>query len=50
MWEKKTDSIKQNYYKKHTDEVTAIIPMPKLQFVASASLDGKIILWNTIFG
>jgi len=50
MWEKKTDSIKQNYYKKHTDEVTAIIPMPKLQFVASASLDSKIILWNTIFG
>ena len=22
--------------------------MPKLQFIATASMDGKIILWNTI--
>lgn len=32
----------------HTDVVTAILPLNKLQFLASASLDKKIILWDTI--
>ena len=52
MWEKKTDSIKQDFLNdtkkngRHTDVITKIIPMPKLQFVASASLDSRIILWD----
>ena len=30
MWEKKTDSIKQDHFVRHTKAITAIIPMPKL--------------------
>ena len=32
----------------HTEVVTAILPLKKLQFLASASLDRRIILWDTI--
>ena len=32
----------------HTSVVTAILPLPKLQFLASASLDKKIILWDLL--
>ena len=28
--------------------ITALLPMPKLQFLASAGLDSNIILWDTI--
>lgn len=34
--------------KGHTDVITSLICLPKLQFTASASLDGKIILWDKI--
>lgn len=34
--------------KGHTDAITALLPLPKLQFLASASLDNNIILWDTI--
>ena len=32
----------------HKDVITDMIAMPKLQFLASASLDGNLILWETI--
>lgn len=32
----------------HTDTITCLLPLNKLQFLASASLDKKIILWDTI--
>jgi hypothetical protein len=28
--------------------ITAMITMPKLQFMASGRMDGKLILWDTI--
>ncbi len=50
MWEQKTDQQRPDHYQNHEEMITAIIPMPKLQFVASASMDGNIILWHTILG
>ena len=32
----------------HSDAITALLPLPKLQFLASAGLDSRIILWDTI--
>lgn len=32
----------------HDNVVTAMLPLPKLQFLASASLDKKIILWDLL--
>lgn len=32
----------------HDDVITCLLPLNKLQFLASASLDRKIILWDTI--
>lgn len=32
----------------HSKNVTSMITMPKLQFMASGGMDGKIILWDTI--
>ena len=32
----------------HSDVITCLLPLNKLQFLASASLDRKIILWDTI--
>lgn len=32
----------------HTMEVTTMLPLPKLQFLASAGLDKKIILWDLL--
>ena len=32
----------------HTAEVTAMLPLPKLQFLASAGLDKKIVLWDLL--
>lgn len=34
--------------KGHMDAITVLLPLPKLQFLASAGLDSKIILWDTI--
>jgi WD40 repeat protein len=34
--------------KGHVDAITVLLPLPKLQFLASAGLDSKIILWDTI--
>jgi len=39
---------KENLNEGHTDVITAMLPLNKLQFLASASLDKKIILWDTI--
>ncbi len=33
---------------RHTDVITDLLPLPKLLFLASASLDQKVILWDTI--
>lgn len=32
----------------HNKEITAMLPLPKLQFLASAALDSKIILWDLL--
>lgn len=32
----------------HTDMISAMIMMPKLQFLATGGYDGKLILWDTI--
>jgi len=49
IWKLKTDTESQLEDKSaHTAVITDMIAMPKLQFLASASLDGKLILWNTI--
>jgi WD40 repeat protein len=32
----------------HNKNVTSMITMPKLQFMASGGMDGKLILWDTI--
>lgn len=32
----------------HSMAITALLPLPKLQFLASASLDKKIILWDLL--
>lgn len=32
----------------HSDIITSLICLPKLEFTVSASLDGKLILWDTI--
>lgn len=41
----KTQPQKDNF---HSDVITCLLPLNKLQFLASASLDRKIILWDTI--
>ena len=33
---------------RHTDVITDLLPLPKLLFLASASLDQRVILWDTI--
>jgi WD40 repeat protein len=32
----------------HTEMISAMIMMPKLQFLATGGYDGKLILWDTI--
>ena len=34
----------------HKDIVTELLMLPKLQYLASCSLDKKVILWDTITG
>lgn len=34
----------------HKDIITDLLMLPKLQYLASASLDKKVILWDTITG
>lgn len=34
----------------HKDIVTDLLMLPKLQYLASCSLDKKVILWDTITG
>lgn len=34
----------------HRDIVTELLMLPKLQYLASCSLDKKVILWDTITG
>lgn len=56
MWNLKTDLEKilaegkdeQNGQEKANLMVTSMITMPKLQFMASGRMDGKLILWDTI--
>lgn len=45
---KKVDLFKKKKSKFHNDVITCLLPLNKLQFLASASLDRKIILWDTI--
>ncbi|CAD8135461.1 unnamed protein product [Paramecium pentaurelia] len=50
IWNLKTDTETQLQSEGgHTDVVMDMIAMPKLQFMASASLDGNLILWNTLY-
>lgn len=46
--DKDKDSKDAMSQESHTREITAMLPLPKLQFQASASFDKKIILWDTI--
>ncbi|KRX07968.1 WD40-repeat-containing domain [Pseudocohnilembus persalinus] len=51
IWNFKTDTedeFKVDRTGGHTGVIMDMIAMPKLQFLASASLDSKIILWETI--
>lgn len=51
MWNLKTDTekfLESSGDEQHSLVITQIMPMPKLQFIATAGMDGKIILWNTI--
>lgn len=40
--------VKDNFG--HKDIVTELLMLPKLQYLASCSLDKKVILWDTITG
>jgi WD40 repeat protein len=44
----KDKAAKPKNEKGHVDAIMVLLPLPKLQFLASAGLDGKIILWDTI--
>ncbi|CAD8044697.1 unnamed protein product [Paramecium primaurelia] len=48
IWNLKNDTEIQFEDISHTDVVMDMIAMPKLQFMASASLDHNLILWNTL--
>ena len=51
MWNLKSDTermLESQGEEKHELLITDIITMPKLQFVATSSMDSKLILWNTI--
>ena len=45
---KKSRKKKRDGHEGHTNVITCLLPLNKLQFLASASLDRKIILWDTI--
>lgn len=45
---KKTELFRKKASKYHNDVITCLLPLNKLQFLASASLDRKIILWDAI--
>ena len=55
MWNLKTD-LERTLTEGHDDEgeekanrlITCMITMPKLQFMASGRMDGKLMLWDTI--
>ena len=39
---------KDNHDEKDNLMITCMITMPKLQFMASGRMDGKLVLWDTI--
>ncbi len=45
---KPTQEDKDSNEKKINEMITYMITMPKLQFMASGRMDGKLILWDTI--
>jgi WD40 repeat protein len=50
-WNLKTDIekvLEEEAKDGHTLVVMAMVTMPKLQFMASGGMDGKLILWDTI--
>lgn len=48
-WMVKTDSERELAdLDGHTEMISAMIMMPKLQFLATGGYDGKLILWDTI--
>lgn len=48
-WMIKTDSERDLYDPDgHTEMISAMIMMPKLQFLATGGYDGKLVLWDTI--
>ena len=49
QWMVKTDSERElTDPDGHTEMISAMIMMPKLQFLATGGYDGKLILWDTI--
>jgi WD40 repeat protein len=54
LWNLKTDTEKRlndcrdSEDEVHTGIVIAMITIPKLHFMASGDMDGKVILWDTI--
>lgn len=54
IWDQKNEpqfkkiGIKNHKNIGHKDNISVLIPIKKLQFLASASFDKKIILWDTI--
>lgn len=49
QWMVKTDSERELFDPEgHTDMISAMIMMPKLQFLATGGYDGRMVLWDTI--
>ena len=48
IWNLKTDTETSLDRDSHTKVIMDMIAMPKLQFLASAALDGNLILWDTL--
>ena len=48
IWNLKTDTESSLDRDSHNKVIMDMIAMPKLQFLASAALDGNLILWDTL--
>jgi len=47
-WRQRLYEDEEQQLIRHTEVITDLLPLPKLLFLASASLDNKVILWDTI--
>lgn len=49
QWMVKTDSERElSDVDGHTEMISAMVMMPKLQLLATGGYDGKLVLWDTI--